>query len=175
MTNAAASERIVTRSGCLFDVRPVREADQPALAEFFKHVTPDDIRFRFLTGLKVVGSDRLSAMTHVDHHQTENFLAFVDNETEIIASAMLACDPDLKRGEVAIAVRSDFKHDGVGWEMLAHVARFAESIGVQTLESIEARENHAAIELEREMGFTATSYPGDATLMLVQRKLGQGG
>ena len=175
MASAAQSERIVTRSGCLFDVRPVVPDDQPALAEFFKHVTPDDIRFRFLTGLKEVGSDRLAAMTHVDHRQTENFLAFVDNETEIIASAMLACDPDLKRGEVAIAVRSDFKHEGVGWEMLAHVARFAEAIGVQTLESIEARDNHTAIELEREMGFTATSYPGDGNLMLVQRRLGPDG
>ena len=85
---------------------------------------------------------------------------------------MLACDADLKRGEVAISVRSDFKHDGVGWEMLKHVTRHAESIGVKIIESIESRENRAAIELEREMGFTATSYPGDPTLMLLQRTLG---
>ena len=163
---------VITRSGCLFNVRPACADDEAALAEFFKHVTPEDMRFRFLTGLKEVGHERLFAMTNVDHQQTENFLAFVDNETEIIATAMLACDADLKRGEVAISVRSDFKHDGVGWEMLKHVTRHAESIGVKIIESIESRDNHAAIELEREMGFTVTSYPGDATLMLLQRTLG---
>ena len=169
---ANSSDVIITRSGCMFNVRPVRADDEVALAEFFKHVTPEDMRFRFLTGLKEVGHERLAAMTNVDHHQTENFLAFVDNETEIIATAMLACNADLIRGEVAIATRSDFKHDGVSWELLKHVTRYAQAIGVKTIESIESRENYAAIELEREMGFTATSYPGDPTLMLLQRTLG---
>jgi N-acetylglutamate synthase-like GNAT family acetyltransferase len=166
--------RIVTRSGCLFWVRPARPTDATGLAEFFAHVTPEDMRFRFLTGLKEIGSERLAAMVNVDHRQTENFLALVDNGTKIIATAMLACDADLSRGEVAIAVRSDSKHDGVSWELLNHITAYAESIGVKTLESVESRDNYAAIELEREMGFTATSYPGDATLVLVQRTLGQG-
>lgn len=156
----------------MFNVRPVCADDEVSLAEFFRHVTPDDIRFRFLTGIKDVGHDRFFAMTHVDHHQTENFIAFIDGESEIIATAMLACDADLERGEVAISIRSDFKNDGVGWAMLKLVTRHANSIGVKIIESIESRENHAAIDLEREMGFTATSYPGDATLMLLQRTLG---
>lgn len=110
-------------------------------------------------------------ITHVDHYKTENFLALVDDGSQIIASAMLACDPTMKRGEVAISVRSDFKRDGVGWEMLAYVAKYAESIGVETIESIESRDNHEAIELERDMGFTASAYPGDSTLILLQRSL----
>lgn len=167
-----SDEAIKTRSGCMFSVRPARAEDEAALAEFFKYVTSEDMRFRFLTSVKEGGHERLLAMTNVDHHQTENFLAFVDNETQIIETAMLACDADLKRGEVAITTLSDFKHDGVSWKLLKHVTRYAESIYVKTIESIEMRENHAAIELEREMGFTATSYPGDATLMLVQRTLG---
>ena len=59
-----------------------------------------------------------------------------------------------------------------GEARLKHVTRCPEPIGVKTIEPIESRENHAAIELEREMGFTPTPYPGDATLMLVQRTLG---
>jgi N-acetylglutamate synthase-like GNAT family acetyltransferase len=146
-------------------------SDEAALAEFFTHVTPDDLRFRFLTGLKKVGHDRLAAMTAIDHHQTENFLAFVDGEAEIIATAMLACDADIKVGEVAIAIRSDYKARGISWDLLAHVAAYAEAKGLTTLQSIENRDNHAAIELEREMGFVAGPYPGDPTLVLVQRHL----
>lgn len=156
----------------MFNVRPVLPDDQAALAEFFKHVTPDDIRFRFLTGIKDVGHDRLYALTHIDHQQIENFIALSDDGSEIIATAMLACDADLKRGEVAIVIRSDFKNYGIGWELLKLVTRHARSLGVKIIESIESRENLAAIDLEREIGFTATSYPGDATLMLLQRTLG---
>jgi ribosomal protein S18 acetylase RimI-like enzyme len=108
----------------------------------------------------------------VDHQATENFLAFDAENAVLIASGMLACDPALERGEVAIAIHEDYKHRGVAWELLAHIARYAEAKGVQVIESVESCENHAAIDLEREMGFTAAPYPGDASLVLVSRKLG---
>jgi len=49
---------------------------------------------------------------------------------------------------------------------------YADDHGIETIESIESRENRAAIELEREMGFTVTTDRDDPTLVLVQRKLG---
>jgi len=167
------SQDLTTRNGFLFHVRPASPADEDALAEFFKHVTLDDLRFRFLTGLNEVGHDRIAELAGIDHKQTENFLAFDKSDWTLIATAMLACDPALDRGEVAISIRSDYKNRGVGWELLAHIALYAEAKGVKLLEAIESRDNHAAIELEREMGFTAESCPGDATLVLVRRTLGQ--
>lgn len=163
------STELTTRTGFRFSVRPAEPSDEAALAEFFEHVTADDLRFRFLTGLKTVGHDRLFDMTHVDHRQTENFLAFVDGEAEIIATAMLACDGAMEVGEVAIATRSDYKAKGVSWDMLAHVAQAAEAKGLRTLQSIETRDNHQAIEMEQQMGFVASTYPDDPTLVLVQR------
>lgn len=165
------SKNITTRTGQEFHVRPASPDDEETLGAFFEGVTPQDMRFRFLSALKTVSHERLVAMTNVDHRQTENFLAFIDGDPEIIATAMLACTPDMAKGEVAIAILPEFKGKGISWELLAHVARFAEAKGVKTLESIESRDHHAAIEMEREMGFKATSYPGDASLILVQRTL----
>ena len=76
-------------------------------------------------------------------------------------------------GEVAIVIRSDYKAMGISWDLLAHVAAYAEAKGLTTLQSIESRDSHAAIDMERQMGFVAKSYPGDATLVLVQRHLNQ--
>jgi GNAT superfamily N-acetyltransferase len=162
---------LTTRGGLDVHFRPAQAEDEAALAVFFSAVTPEDMRFRFLSALKTVSHELLELMTNVDHRQTENFLAFVKGRPGIVATAMLACTPDMAKGEVAIAILPEYKSMGLSWELLAHVARFAEAKGVKTLESIESRENHAAIELERDMGFTASSYPGDATLMLVQRQL----
>ena len=163
------SKYLTTRTGFRFHVRPVCPADETALAEFFTHVTRDDLRFRYLTGLNEVGHERIVDLANVDHGQTENFLAF--DGPIMIATGMLACDQSRTRGEVAITIRSDYKRRGVSWELLAHIARYAEAKGVKTLESIESHENHEAIELEREMGFTAEPYDGDMTLVLVRRTL----
>jgi N-acetylglutamate synthase-like GNAT family acetyltransferase len=165
------SKVLSTRTGFQFCVRPARPNDEAIVAEFFTHVTHEDLRFRFLSGLNVVPPQQITALTHVDHRQTENFLAFTADGATMIATAMLACDDAFEHGEVALAIRGDQKHKGVSWEMLAHVARHAEALGVHTLESIESRDNRAAIELERNMGFTTRAYPGDATLLLVSRTL----
>lgn len=169
MQHINEARELTTRCHFAFTVRPAAAADEPVLAEFFTHVADDDLRFRFLSGQRTVSHDQLATMLRHDR-QTENFLAFANDGT-LIATAMLACDAALTRGEVAIAIRSDHKGRGVGWELLEHVARYAETSGIKILESMESRENHAAIELERDMGFTVNSCPGDATLVVVRRDL----
>nr|WP_246765137.1 GNAT family N-acetyltransferase [Ensifer sp. PDNC004] len=113
-------------------------------------------------------------MTNVDHRLTENFLAFGDDSEKIIATAMVARDASTERAEVAISVRAEHKHMGVAWELLRHVARFAEASGAKSLESLESRANHEAIELEQEQGFVAIPYEDDPTLVLIRKDLRQG-
>ncbi len=163
------TETLSTRSNVRFQVRPVEPTDAAALAAFFTHVSKEDLRFRFLSGMNKVNAAQISAMTNIDHDRTENFLAF-DGDT-IIASAMLATDETGKHGEVAMAIRADYKQRGISWTLLDHVAHEAKARGLETLESIETRDHHAAIELEREMGFVAEPCPGDAALVVLKTRL----
>ena len=165
------SGELETRTGFRFLVRPARPDDEAALAEFFANVTPEDRRFRFLTAVRDVGHSFLQRMTEVDHERTEDFLAFAEDGRTILASAMIAADERLERAEVAMAIRSDHKRRGISWSLLEHVARYATARGIRTLESIEARDHHEAIALEREMGFEATEFPGDPSLVLLQKRL----
>lgn len=169
-SKAAPDVFLTTWTGFEFMVRSATPVDESALAALFAQVTDEDRRFRFLTSVKKVGSDFLQRLTHVDHLRTEDFLAF-DGGT-LIASAMLAADEAMERAEVAIAIRADYKHRGVGWALLAHVAREARRRGIRILESVECRDSREAIALEEEMGFTATVHPNDSTLVLLQKKLG---
>ncbi|CAN7376551.1 GNAT family N-acetyltransferase [Pararhizobium sp. LjRoot235] len=161
---------LTTRTGFRFHVRHATPQDDAIVAEFFTHVTPEDLRFRFLSGMKAVSHERLVEMTRVDDPHVVNFLAFSPNET-LLAVAMLATDKVDQRGEVALTIRSDFKHQGISWEMLAHICRYAERHKIKSIESIESRENHSAIELERDMGFRALDYDDDPTLVLLRREL----
>ncbi|SDD89842.1 Ribosomal protein S18 acetylase RimI [Sphingomonas sp. YR710] len=165
------SATLTTRTGFSFPVRPVQPGDEAALADFFKHVTPEDLRFRFLSGIKQVSGARLVEMTHVDHKLTEHFVAFDPSHGGIIASAMLAADDGRDKAEVAVSIDARYKNRGIGWMLLGHVARYARAHGIKRLQSIERRENHAAIELEHDIGFTARPYPGDNELVLVEAEL----
>lgn len=159
---------LTTRSGFEFHVRPVEPSDKEAFAEFFTHVSKDDLRFRFLSAVLEVQGTLLDDLMNVDHDHKEDYLAFDIDDKTIIASAMVGASADKSEAEVALAVRSDYKHRGMSWTFLKYVIDQARKNGIRKLQSIEARENHAAIELEKEMGFTARSCPGDATLMLLE-------
>jgi N-acetylglutamate synthase-like GNAT family acetyltransferase len=162
---------LVTRSGFAFHVRTAALSDEPALGAFFEDVDKDDLRFRFLSAVQKVGHSQLMALVSVDHNATENFLAIEPLTGRILATAMMAADKTMETAEVAIAIRADFKGRGISWMLLEHVARFAASKGIRTLESVENRSNHQAIELERDMGWHASSCPGDLTLLILKTSL----
>lgn len=162
---------LMTREGLPVFIRPVRADDEPLLADFFAHVSPEDLRFRFLTGLKTVDHDRLAMMTRVDYRRTISFLAFDEARGTVVATAMLATDPDRTHAEVALTTRSDRKGKGISWVLFEHVLRYAAAERIGTVEAIECADHEAAIRMEREMGFTATADPGDPTMRIVRRIL----
>lgn len=166
------SAELETRTGVKLKVRSAAPEDEAMLAEFFTRVSPADLQFRFLSPLQHVPSETVKDLVQVDHRRTENLLAFAEDGETLVATAMIAADDRLERAEVAIATRSDFKHRGVGWTLLQHAADYARARGFSSIESIESRENREAIDLEREMGFTAEAYEGDPTLVLVRKTLG---
>ena len=163
------SGELETRTGFRFSVRPALLGEEDLLAEFFTHVTPEDLRFRFLTALSVVDRERLVLLTSSDHSPSENFLAFEVGGTAVIASAMLVVQPGSDTAEVAMSLHEDYKGRGLAWTLLEHVGHYADANGIRTMESIESRDHHAAIELEREMGFTAHAIPGDPSSIVIRR------
>lgn len=121
---AADTEMLLTRHGTVLHVRPAREEDEPALAAFFANVSPQDLRFRFLTGVRVVSHERLSGMIRANDATSESLIAF-DDGGSIVAAAMLAGDDTLQTAEAAVAIRRDMKAHGIGWTLLDHLVGHA--------------------------------------------------
>lgn len=161
--------QLTTRDGTVLSVRGAYAEDEDALAAFFDLVTAEDRRFRFLTAINHLGHDQLQPLTHVDHWRTESFVAFDAATGELVASAMLACDARMDTGEIAISIRGDYRGRGVAWTLLDLLAEEAERRGLNRVISIEDRDNHAAIELEREKGFEARGIDGDPHLVLLEK------
>lgn len=158
-----------TRSGVVIHARPVVPADEAALAEFFEHVTPDDLRFRFLSGLGKVSHEQLARMTQVDYRRSISFIA-IEPSGRIVAAALLVADPDRSRAEIAMSTRADWKGRGVSYALLEHLLRYAQAEGIKALEAVEFADHLEALRMEREMGFTALACPDDPTLRIVRRQ-----
>lgn len=165
------TSQLSTRTGLSLSVRPAAEGDEGVLGSFFDAVSDEDRRFRFLAASEHVSHEQLDPLLHADHFRSESFLAFDDATGELVASALLACDTDLDTGEIAVSIRSDYKGKGVGWALLDFLAGEAQERGVRRVISIESRDNHAAIELEREKGFTPEPFEDDRTLVLLSKTL----
>ncbi len=68
----------------------------------------------------------------------------------------------------AIAVLVRFRGD-VGWALLDGWLAAKAVRCVRRVISIESRDNHAAIELEREKGFVPEPFDGDPTLVVLSK------
>lgn len=160
---------LATRSGIEIDVRPATEDDIDILKTFFEGVSAEDRRFRFLAAAAHVSLDQIAPLVNADHFRTESWLGFDKEAGVLIASGLLACDGPLETGEIAISVGSAYRNKGVGWAMLDFLAKQAQNRGCRRAISIESRDNHAAIELEREKGFKPEPMEGDPTLVVLSK------
>jgi len=166
---ATTPASLTTRDGLMLTVRPANEADEPTLSAFFDSVSTQDRRFRFFSAGAHVSHEQLEPLVHADHFRSESYLAFDATNGTLIASGLLACDNTLDTAEVAVSVREDYKGKGAGWAMLDLLAGEAHRRGVRRVISIESRDNHAAIEVERDKGFTLEAYDGDPTLVILSK------
>ena len=161
---------IATRDGFDLNVRPASPDDEQALAEFFGKLSPQDLRFRFLSAMKQVTPGLARQLVDIDHTQTENLLAF-DVRDRLVATAMIAAPYGADDAEVAVAVRSDLKGHGIGWSMLDQACNYARSRGFKALHSVQSSDDRAAIALEQEMGFRAQPCADDMSLTILTRDL----
>lgn len=161
--------QLSTRSGVVLNVRPARETDEAALAAFFDSVSDEDRRFRFLAAAEHVSHAQLVPLIHADHFHSESFLAFDAENGKLIGSALLACDKAMDTGEIAVSIARDYKGKGVGWALLDFLGGEAQARKLRRVIAIESRDNHAAIELEREKGFTPEAFEGEPTLVILSK------
>jgi acetyltransferase len=141
---------LTTRSGVVLHVTLAGPDDAALLRSFFRQVSPEDLRYRFLGTVTEIADDQLATMT--DAALTTTFLAR-NEDGEIVAVATLAPEPETDNAEVALSVRADSKHRGISWTLLDHVLAVAKARGFEMISSLEAGGNRDAIALEKEMGF----------------------
>lgn len=162
------SREITTSDGTQMFVRQARPLDMPAVRLFFSRLTPEDVRFRFLSGPRI-NDGVVEHLLSLDHLKSEHFLAFAAGHSEIVASAVVAIGPDDK-AEVALCTHPEFKHRGVSWALLEIATEWARRHGATAIMSLELRDHREAVAMEREQGFVAVE-AGDPAVVTLEKPL----
>jgi acetyltransferase len=147
-------------------IRPVRPEDERLYEHFFANVSGEDLTMRFFTSAPERSHRFLARLTQIDYAREMAFVA-LSKIGELLGVARLIADPDYKRAEYAVLVRSDLKGRGLGWQMMQHLIAYSRAEGLEELYGQVLTENTTMIEMCRELGFHIAVNPADVTLVNV--------
>jgi acetyltransferase len=144
-----------------FDVRAIRPVDVALYPRFLDRVTKDDLRLRFLVATNELSSETLIRLTQLDYDRDIAFVALSRPEGELAGVVRYAADPDGKRAEFGLLVRSDLQGIGLGTALLRHLIAYARARGIRELTGGLLRENERMAGICRDLGFEITPVPGE--------------
>ncbi|MDZ3836051.1 MAG: bifunctional acetate--CoA ligase family protein/GNAT family N-acetyltransferase [Rhodospirillales bacterium] len=154
-------------------LRPIRPEDEPALQEFVRRLTPEDIRMRFFSHLRELDHRMAAGLTQIDYERQMALLAVHGGagKAEIWGVVRINADADGASAEYAIAVRSDLKGKGLGRLLMEEILEYAKRRGVGEIWGEVLAENKAMLALVRKLGFTVAPDFDEPGVMRVRRPL----
>ncbi len=153
--------RLVLKNDWRVFVRPVRPEDEPLYVEFFRRVTPEDLRLRFFAKVKEFSHAFIARLTQLDYSRAIAFAAIEEDTGDLLGVVRLHADANHEEGEYAILLRSDLKGRGLGWSLMQLMIDFAKADGLKTVKGQVLRENTTMLAMCTSLGFAISSDPDD--------------
>jgi acetyltransferase len=136
--------------------RQITPEDTDALLDFAQRSTAEDLRLRFFSRIRPVHGPLVERLTHIDP-ETAIALVAVDPASEagckeILGVVRLNHEKGAATGELAVMVRSDLKHRGIGHELITLILKLAAERGITRVVGDVLAENRAMLRLVRDLG-----------------------
>lgn len=165
------AERVCLGGEWLF-IRPIRPGDAKAHAAFVRRLTPEDLRFRFFTGVHEMSEAEVSRLTSVDHESETAFIAVREATLETVGVARLVRAPDGLGAEFAIVVAPEMKRKGLGAELIRRLIGWGRLHGLAEITGQVMAENAEMLRLARRLGFHLRREPEAPDLVEVRLAVG---
>ncbi|HLH72797.1 MAG TPA: GNAT family N-acetyltransferase, partial [Chloroflexota bacterium] len=147
-TTSPMGEYVFLRDGSQILIRPLEEADRPAVEAFFRRLSDASLFMRFHS------TARLSANTL--EQATAGHALVADRDGRIVALASFYPLRDPERAEMAIAVDDAEQGRGIGTALFERLAADARRIGIRRFLALVLAANHPMIELLHGLGFSVS-------------------
>jgi len=136
-------------------LRPILPTDEPLLVDLFNKLSDQSRYLRFLSHHHVLSEDMLYHFTHIDYDSEFALVAVIkeDGKDAIIAVGRYMLDPSGNFADLAIAVRDDWQHFGLGKSLLGSIVDIGRDHGISRFESIMDPRNDIVKMVLQELGY----------------------
>ncbi len=145
-----------TTSGTVLRLRPIRPDDEYRLRQFHEHLSERSVYLRYFFLHPRLSTKEVDRFTHVDY--VDRLALIAEDRGRIIAVGRYERIPDTTEAEVAFVVADEAQHQGIGTQLLAHLAEAAVANGITVFEAQTLAENRAMLDVFLNSGFPVESH-----------------
>ncbi len=151
-----------SRTGLDIFLRPVKISDEPLLKELFYSLSDRSMYQRFASARKDMPHARLQEFVAVDYSRSMVILALVSRgEREMaVGLGQYSINQDTHTAELALVVRDEYQHQGIGKEIQSYLTLLARRNGLLGFTAEVLEDNSAALRLLEKMGFEMVDQEG---------------
>lgn len=161
------------RDGRTVILRPIKPEDEPLWLEMFHNFSEESIRFRLFEVIKEPIEHEFSVRyCNIDYDRELAIVAELEEKgrKRMAGVVRLLVDPDRRSGEVAFIVADPWQGVGLGSKMIDYMIEICREKKIETLYAVMLPDNHRAIRLMKELGFTITFLKDDTVKAMMNLK-----
>ncbi len=149
-------ESRVQLDGAEILIRPIKPEDEPQHHDFVRHLSHEDLYFRFFRAVDDLSHEQLARFTQIDYDREMAFIAVghdEDGNPETLGVNRVVTDADNTEAEFAIIIRTDFHGKGLGSLLMNYVIDYCRSRGLKRITGTALLENRAMLSLAKRFSF----------------------
>ena len=146
-------QNILSHKGLALKLRPIKAEDEGFLADFYKTLSPDTLRFRFFNSRKHFDHKELARFSQIDYDREMAFVAINDKMLAGVVRSWI--DPDSITAEFSVLVGDQFAGHQLGYILMSKMINYlTKQRGVLQLIGSVLPNNGPMLRLARRLGFT---------------------
>jgi GNAT superfamily N-acetyltransferase len=136
-------------------LRPILQTDGHLIVDLFNKISPQSRYLRFLRHLHTLPEDMIYHFTHINYDSEFAIVGVIkeDGKDAIIAVGRYAHDQHEDLTDLAVAVRDDWQHFGLGKSLLAKIIAIGKEHGIYRFESMMDPQNNIIRQTLLELGY----------------------
>lgn len=144
--------RRITKTGLEVLLRPVKISDEPLFKEFVYALSDQSLYMRLFTHRQDMPHEFLQKFVVVDYAEGMAILATIkeNNKEKILGVGRYRIEPDTRTADMALVVRDDRQHQGLGRELLNYLTYLGKKQGLLGFTAEVLYENKPMLNLFRQ-------------------------
>lgn len=136
-------------------IRPILQTDENLIVDLFKKLSPHSIYLRFLGQLHDLPRDLLYQFTHINYHSDFALAGIIkeENQDAIVGTARYAYSSPDNHTELAVTVRDDWQHFGLGKSLLQRIVAIGKEHGIYCFGGMINPQNKIMMQMLAELGY----------------------